>query len=398
MPAMSKTNYRDSHFPHPTLTPVVGYPTYATILQLQNETNENLFSVPSTLGGGINGHVGLGLSKTAYARGCSTPFDRPDAPGAFIPPSDTNELVQQRAERKHKELVEDFQAINLLERTCLSLIKKALDPKILIPKTDRFTGAVKGTIPEIFQYLYKSYGNITNFTLESKRQELLAYNYVHAEPLDVIFNAIDEYADMAEANGTSLSEDQLKGIATMILNKAVIYADAIEKWDKELFKSWKDFQTFFIAAQDTYKGARPNDTAASLGYTPQANFTADSNAASEALKAAEAYISELEAAHAANTPPVPPVAAAVTPGASPNDELLKKLLTQMEELQTKVAAKKNNKKTDKTSKERLYCWTHGSCAHNGKDCKHPKEGHKKEATFSNMMGGSTKECYWIKND
>jgi hypothetical protein len=199
---------------------------------------------------------------------------------------------------------------------------------------------------------------------------------------------------MAEAHGTPLTEEQIKGLATMILNKANIFADAIEKWNHELFKTWKDFQTFFIAYQDNYKLARPTETAASLGCSPQANYTADANAAAEALKAAAAYIAELEAAHAANTPPappVPPVAAAVTPGASPNDELLKKLLAQMEELQTKVAAKKNNKKTDKTSKER-------SCAHNGTDCKHPKDGHKKEATFSNMMGGSTKECYWIKND
>ena len=39
-----------------------------------------------------------------------------------------------------------------------------------------------------------------------------------------------------------------------------------------------------------------------------------------------------------------------------------------------------------------YCWTHGSWNHLSKDCFKPREGHKKEATFENKMGGSTKKC------
>ena len=93
MPAMSKVNYRETHFPHPTLTPVIGYPTYLTIVLLQQETNANLASVPTTLSDGLNGHVGLGLSKTAYARGCSVPYERPDQPEKYVPPTDTDVLV-----------------------------------------------------------------------------------------------------------------------------------------------------------------------------------------------------------------------------------------------------------------------------------------------------------------
>jgi hypothetical protein len=82
---------------------------------------------------------------------------------------------------------------------------------------------------------------------------------------------------------------------------------------------------------------------------------------------------------------------------------MEKLLAHMAELQARVTNKttriNNNRNKDKSSpKERLYCWTHGSCAHKGTDCKNPKEGHKKDATFINIMKGSTKECYWIKND
>ena len=39
-----------------------------------------------------------------------------------------------------------------------------------------------------------------------------------------------------------------------------------------------------------------------------------------------------------------------------------------------------------------YCWTHGGCAHAGKDCTRKAEGHQDTATFSNKMGGSKAFC------
>jgi len=40
---------------------------------------------------------------------------------------------------------------------------------------------------------------------------------------------------------------------------------------------------------------------------------------------------------------------------------------------------------------RPYCWSHGfrvSAKHNSKNCKAPKDGHKRNATASNMLNGS----------
>jgi hypothetical protein len=193
----------------------------------------------------------------------------------------------------------------------------------------------------------------------------------------------------------------------MIIMKANIFAETIENWQAEPIKTWLAFQTFFTTAQQKYKRARPTETAAALGYSSaptQAN-AAFSDPAS-ALKEAEAYIAELEAAAQAKlVPPAPAqaniIAPAPAPSTSPNDLLMAKLLTQMTELQSQMSNKKNHKHKDKdksSPKERLYCWTHGSCAHKGIDCKNPKDGHKKEATFANMMNGSTKECYWIKKE
>ena len=44
---------------------------------------------------------------------------------------------------------------------------------------------------------------------------------------------------------------------------------------------------------------------------------------------------------------------------------------------------------DKISK---YCWSHGACNHDGKDCEFKAPGHKEEATKENKMGGSKAYC------
>jgi len=60
----------------------------------------------------------------------------------------------------------------------------------------------------------------------------------------------------------------------------------------------------------------------------------------------------------------------------------------------------NNKMKKNTGKSqnqrRKYCWMHGSCAHASKECNHKAEGHKDDASFANMLGGSSSGCYWLE--
>jgi hypothetical protein len=42
-----------------------------------------------------------------------------------------------------------------------------------------------------------------------------------------------------------------------------------------------------------------------------------------------------------------------------------------------------------------YCWSHGDCAHSSSQCNTQLPGHQSSATFTNMQGGSTSNCYWV---
>ena len=78
-------------------------------------------------------------------------------------------------------------------------------------------------------------------------------------------------------------------------------------------------------------------------------------------------------------------------------ELLEKMNTKLDSFNlhpSGIHTKKpdGEKKTYTRNDVTCYCWTHGSCLHKGADCKRKREGHKKEATFINKMGGSTYYC------
>ena len=150
------------------------------------------------------------------------------------------------------------------------------------------------------------------------------------------------------------------------------------------------------AALKKYSAPAPND---------QANAVLQ---ADDDLAAANAYIAQLETLQQANiahqVTPAPSALLASTP--DPMQESIAKITALQLEVQACKAVNDtshsdhgNNKKkkVKKERSERKYCWTHGACAHNGSECNYPKEGHKKDATFSNRMEGSTKDCFWLSS-
>jgi hypothetical protein len=54
-----------------------------------------------------------------------------------------------------------------------------------------------------------------------------------------------------------------------------------------------------------------------------------------------------------------------------------------------------NARNRATATPRLYCWSHGACAHGSSVCNTQLPGHQTGATFANMQGGSTQNCFWL---
>ena len=403
------SHYRENLFPHANLTKVVGKPTYADILNLRREISANLASVPSTLGGGQFGHMGLALTDETYKRMCSVTdsYIRPTDPGKFSP-GDLTEVALTTAKQEHEELVHEFLEVSVLERTIITQLQTALDRNILLPKTNKISGLITCSIAELFDYLFRAYGNISALTLADARYQVTRHQYIHGDPMETVFDKIQDYANMAEAYGVAEPEVQLIEMGLIIIMNAMIYADDVGAWNAldSSRKTWDAFQHHFILAQTAYKKNRPIDTSAALGYnvpSAQANAVLLSQPEQE-LAAANEYIAELEADQAAAQQAN--LVSAPHSQSTDQDNTIKQLLQKLTDLEAEVKSAKstttagnngNNKKKNKKRdmKDRKYCWTHGACAHTGAECNNPTTGHKKEASFQDMMGGSTKDCFWL---
>jgi len=79
---------KDTWFQHQVLTRIHGTPVFETLQVLTTELKANASSVPTTLGGGNYGHLGLVVSDQKYASlANSSPWVTPVNPGPYTPPA-----------------------------------------------------------------------------------------------------------------------------------------------------------------------------------------------------------------------------------------------------------------------------------------------------------------------
>ena len=406
-------NFKESYFPHAELTPVTGYPTFQDIQRLRREVTENLASYPSDRGGGELGHIGVGLSTEAYALLSETPWADPSKPLAFSANMDWSSEDIKTLREEHNETVQEYHAFTGIVRTIKNQIKKALEPHIILPLCNSTTEAITKSIPDIFEYLFASYGNITAVTLSEKRREIESHQYDHAKPLENVFRLIQDFYDMSAACCSPEPESGLINMALIVLMNAQIFADSIKDWNLLAAdnKTWTTFQAHFIHAQREYKRARTVVTTSDLGFSspaPTANLAycpPVDHDASPTFQDPQAYLQALQATHLANhVAPVPEPEPQANAVSSPSDLVMKELLETIKTLTTEVAAVKSStgkiksKKKDKKGNGDLYCWTHGLCRHKGTDCNNKATGHKDDATFSDRKGGSVKNCFFLESN
>ena len=348
------------YFPYESLTPVTGRPTFKTIQNSLRETLANLSSVPTPCGHHL-GHTALGVSEARFKRISKVPYIRPEKPAPFKPTDAKDKSKTENEKRDYEELLDYYNAINLLERTCLRKLQLAYERDFIKGLTARDTGLLNCSIPEFFDYMFLFYGNATPVGVAEARRKALFHQYNPDMPMECVFDVIEDYSDLLEiATGTPEIEATLIDMIIIILTNARIFTKAIHEWHalEAEQRTWAKCEEHFCAAHLRYKKAR----------LPEQYHLAVSTTTTHANQVSS---------------PIQPSKDAM-------------ILRLVEELKRLKAILDNQQDTSKKQKgQRKYCFTHGCCAHSGADCKNPVQGHKKEATFTNMMGGSTKNCFWL---
>ena len=120
-----------SSFPNSILKEIKGEPNYEDLVTMRDELNENYASVPSELGGGEYGYLGVLLSNSAYETVYTTEFFVPADPVFLIIASGTTSVDSGNLNRVHVESKRVHQKWQNLERALCKIIKMAVPKKYL---------------------------------------------------------------------------------------------------------------------------------------------------------------------------------------------------------------------------------------------------------------------------
>ena len=128
----------------------------------------------TNLGGGNHGHLGLTMTPAEYSTATGgQAFNRPANPGLVpvIPQGSTQHAILQ-LQHAHAINLKQYNTCNLVERTLKNIIVGAIEDTYIDSLEDEYVGYNNVTIPEMFQYLYTSYGAITNSDLTKNEDSL----------------------------------------------------------------------------------------------------------------------------------------------------------------------------------------------------------------------------------
>jgi hypothetical protein len=134
------------------VTKVNGQPTCNDLNLLDKEITAIAASIPTVLGGGLNGHAGMLLSNADYATIVpGTPFVPPANPGVY--PIGVTAANCVRMEAEHKEQIKVFETCTGVGMEKKDLILKAIDKDYLL-------GFLNVTATQMLTHLHNCWGVI----------------------------------------------------------------------------------------------------------------------------------------------------------------------------------------------------------------------------------------------
>jgi hypothetical protein len=430
-------NVKEIYFPNKVLTPLRGQPTYESLKTLNKQLKANAASVPSTLGGGLYGHLGLIMSPQRYATlANAVPWVTPLPVPPFVAPLGATAAQLEAARDVWRESQYRFDLFHATEKALLAQVVESIDEQYMQTHLDNDTSMFTASLQTILTDLSTNYGNVTPGHISSKQLQVSTMHYDLTMPMDRVFNAIGELGDLAEAGGSLISSEQMMDLAYLILSKVPMLQQELLRWHRRpaLAKTWPNMLIHFRAAQRDL-----NSLPSVTDMFHQANgamMTSMADMVTQRLL--EAYPPPV-----LEPPPTTPAASVPPSHAEANSSIMDTaMLAQLGEYfatlnppahqrnhrndRNTQRNNRNDRHNDRNSRtrgpgrsftnnqhqstvpfgrggrassapptNRDYCWTHGACAHSSNVCNTQLPGHITTATFANMQGGNTNGCFWL---
>lgn len=399
----------------PKISTITSKPSYTSIKRFQDKINENAMTIPSSQTD--LGHLALVLDPTD--------FDTANGGIAFIPPVSPGNAPtdpttgitsnSDAARTTRGATAADDAAINMLPFTAPEAIRQynqrkqdhstyvqatialknqiinAVDDKYISAQKDAITLYAKVTPLTLLTHLWTTYGTIDQAD-QTANEARMRKDWNPPNPIEELYEQLKEGQVFASKGKETISDGQLIRWGYEIILKTGLFNRDCEKWRKkpETDKTWDKFKEHFSIAEDDRD---KNTSADDAGYSANKMEQLIQQRVQAEMSALLNSISQEEDEAPPLTEETPAPASAQAANATVTLDAIAKL----------IDAKLKTAKINPTSTTQprpqgtidgipvTYCWSHGITAnlfHNSKTCRRCKEGHKKEATLNNRMGGS----------
>ena len=233
------------------ITKITGEPNYESLKHLTDQLKANAASIPTTLGGGNHGYLGLILSPAAYTTITATQFIEPICPGQHPNiPAGTSAANTSTLVRRHTEDLHQWREFKNVNTALQNQLLTAIDDIYVRALKDRHVGYMNQSIRTILQHLFDNYGNITPLELEDNDTKMRA-TWDPNSPFDCLIQQIEDGQDYANDGGQSYTAEQLKRIAYTLVFKTGLYFEDCKAWNAHpaAAHTWDNFKTHFQSAQ-----------------------------------------------------------------------------------------------------------------------------------------------------
>ena len=234
-----------------TVTKIHGQPTSHDLTNLEKEIISILANIPTTLGGGNHGHVGVIMDPTDYnTMTGGTAFVNPVNPGIYPAGLALNAAAgtRARAEAEHKELINQFETFEGVRLGTKDLILEAVDNEYLSEIEHDTLGYLNVTPRQMIGHLLTR-GGALDF---ADTKDLLAERdgeWNVTENPQLYFNRVEKAIKGLTRNGINSDLNERKDIALFHLKATGEFDAAVREWEAKpaADKTWANIKTFITA-------------------------------------------------------------------------------------------------------------------------------------------------------
>ena len=411
MALLHDIDYKNNQFEYPELTRIIGEPSTSSLIVLLKEIRANASSVQSDLGGGEDGHLGLVCTDEVYESLVlnAIPYIRPENPGRLQVNAGFTQYAIAQARNEHAEATRVFREVIGVERALQQQLVAAIEPKYLRALRTPGTNKLTQTIPQIFDHLFSTYGDVAPQDLRELTTRVESLTFSPQEPVDTIFREMDNLATISEHANAPITASQRINMAYLYFQRSCIYKSALTRWDEsdDNGKTWQGFKEHFRSAHKASKRTGALTINETMNHAAVANMVQAE--LQQAMLAQEQPPSPPPPLLTEQQLPAPPPLTSTTSSTSSatvaseltmhsmqqqlalmHQMMLQQMALAQQPMCQPITNEDNNRPRRRKRNQQKYCWTHGACNHWGCDCRTKAKGHDNTATFQDRKGGSNK--------